>query len=135
MGKVPTEDVDEKIHLVKFFETLKLGNEIGIIDTEIERVYLPVTCANCGCPNLLIAEDFVVVETDEDRGMGRENMYSPTFAGQCADCGTGMEAEVGFREYPKGILSILQVNNTENCKIAKDIGGLDSLIEDINLEV
>lgn len=110
LKKLPEGEISNKINL-------KEGGQVSCVDSEIVSADIPVKCKGCNAKNILIAEDFEVVESHE-REMGAESCHSSHADGECVECNKHMELKIDLWEYPVGVLSFEKdfIQEIENCK-------------------
>ncbi len=80
---------------------MNTGQEINIMETNIDCISVPVKCNSCQKSHILIAEDIETQVSDTERGMGTEKYHYATAYGTCEKCNKDLEASISICEYPE----------------------------------
>jgi len=106
-------DDGEKRKSKKERKSVKVGQLLNILETNIDSISVPAKCKNCGTSNILIAEDIEKnAEVHEAKGFAN-----------CKKCNKDMEVSIGLVEGPEGTITFENdfIEEVENCFYEKDV--------------
>lgn len=123
------------VELTRFFDDMeerksekekipvKAGQELNIMEANIDSISVPAKCSNCKTLNVLIAEDFQQTVSDTERGMGHETYHYGKAYGSCEKCKKDMVADINLCEYPEGSIAFEDdfIKGEENCTYEKGV--------------